>query len=113
RFQLDACALAERLHAEVGEEVMRRPQLIACIKASALTSQPLAVKQVSASEIDGSPRPTESVECLEIQLLGPLIFRQERLRARRDPEGPVSPAHPGPLHAPRPRLTGPQGGSRA
>src|SRR6202521_5024366 len=56
RFQLDACAPGERLHAEVGEEVMRRPQLTACIKASALTSQPLAVEEVSACEIDGNPR---------------------------------------------------------
>src|ERR1700730_2050422 len=97
RFQFDACALGECLHTEVGEEVVRRPQLTACIKASALTSQPLAVEQVSASEIDGSPRSTESVECFEIKLLGPLIFRQERLGARRDPEGPVRPAHPGHL----------------
>ena len=106
RFQLDACALGERLHAEVGEEVVRRPQLPACIDASALTSQPLAVEEVSASEIDGHPRPTESFDRLDIELLGSLVFREQRLRARRDPEGPVRPAHPGHLRETRASIRG-------
>jgi hypothetical protein len=92
-FQLGACALGERLHAEVGEKVVRRPQLLSCIDAPASTSQPLTVEKVSTSEIDGNPRSTEAVDRLDMELLGPLIFHKERLRARRDPEGPVRPAH--------------------
>jgi hypothetical protein len=66
-----------------------------------LTSQPFAVEEVSTSEIDRYPRSTESIHCLDIELLGSLIFRQERIRARRDPEGPVRPARPGHLRETR------------
>ena len=111
RFQLDACALGERLHPEVGEEVMRGPQLFSCVDAPALTSQPLTVEQVSASEIDGHPRPTESFDRLDIASLGLLIFDQQRLRACRDPEGPVRPAHPGHLRETRSSIHGQLGSS--
>ena len=106
RLQLDARALGERLHAEVGEEAVGRPQLPACINASALTSQPFAVEEVSTSEIDGHPSSTESVDRLDVELLGSLIVREERLRARRDPEGPVRPAHPGHLRETRASIRG-------
>src|SRR6266550_507079 len=94
-FQLDSCALGERFDVAVGEEVMRRPELLSCIDAPALTSQPLAVEQVGASEIHGHSRSTKSVDRLDIELLGSLIVRQERLRARGEPEGPVRPARSG------------------
>ena len=79
RLQFDACALGERLHPEVGEEVVRRPQLCAGVKASPVTSQPFAVEEVGASEIDCHPRSAESVDRLDVECLGSLIVGQERL----------------------------------
>ena len=106
RFQLDACALGERLHPEVGEEVVRRPQLRARIEAPALTSQPLTVEEVGTSEIDGHPGSTESIDRLDVERLGSLIVDEERLRARGDPEGPVRSAHPGHLRETRASIRG-------
>jgi hypothetical protein len=36
--RLVPCALGERFHAEVGEEVVGGAQLVACVEASALSS---------------------------------------------------------------------------
>ena len=74
RFQFDARALGKGLRPEVGEEVMRCTQLRSCVDSPTLTSQPLTVEQVSASEIDGHPSPTESFDRLDIAFLGSLIF---------------------------------------
>jgi hypothetical protein len=62
---------------------MRGPQLLACIKASALTSQPLAEEEVSARQIRPDSCSTEPLDRVHIQFLGSLIFHQERL-----PRGP-------------------------
>ena len=59
---MNSCAaLGERLHPEVGEELVGDPQLLACVKASALPSQPLAVQEVGPGEIDRHSRSTEPV----------------------------------------------------
>jgi len=63
---------------------VRRPQLPACIETSALTSQPLTVDEVCTSEIDRDPRPTQSIDRLDIELLGSLNFNRKGLRARRE-----------------------------
>ena len=56
RLQLDPRALGERLHPEVGEEVVGDPQLLARVKASALASQPLAVEQMRPREVQTKAR---------------------------------------------------------
>jgi hypothetical protein len=42
--------------------------------------------EVGTSEIDRDARPTESFDRLHVEFLGSLIFYEQRLRARRDPE---------------------------
>ena len=49
--QLAAGALGERLHADRDEHVVGGPQLLACVDASALAAQPLAVEQMRAGEL--------------------------------------------------------------
>src|SRR3954468_5664758 len=89
RLQLDPGALRERLHPEVGEELARDTKLGARIHPATLATQPLTVQEVGAGEVDRDPRSAEAVDGLEIQLLRLRTVRQERTRARRDPQGPV------------------------
>jgi hypothetical protein len=87
-----------------------QPQLRTCIGASAFASEPFAVQKVSTSEIDRHPGSTEAIDRLDIELLGSLIVRQERLRARGDPAGPIRPAHPGHLRETQANTRGQLGG---
>src|SRR5258708_27737645 len=59
------------------------------------TWEPLAVEKVSTGEIDRDQGSAESLDRLEIDLLGHHAFGQERLRAGCDPESPVCAASPG------------------
>jgi hypothetical protein len=56
RLQLDPGALGERLHPEVGEKLVGDSQFLACVKASALPSQPLAVEQMRPHEVHTKAR---------------------------------------------------------
>jgi hypothetical protein len=58
RFQLDACALGERLHAEVGEEVVRCPQLPSCSR----TVRRRTSSSTRTSDTTDSLEPFESME---------------------------------------------------
>ena len=73
RFQFNACTFGERLHPEVGEEVVRCPQLSSCIDEPALTSQPFTEEQVCTGEINRDPSPTESFNRLDVERLGSMI----------------------------------------
>jgi len=79
RFQLDARAIDECIHAELGEHLVRRAQLCAGVNASTVASQPLAVHKVGAGEINCHPASTESVDCFDVQRVGSLIARQKRI----------------------------------
>jgi hypothetical protein len=67
-FQLDAGAFGERLHPEIGEVVIRRSQVLACVEASALTPQPFAVEEVGAGEIDAHAGSAEALDRLGVQI---------------------------------------------
>jgi hypothetical protein len=79
--QLDHRALRERLHSEVGEELMGNAELLSRIHAPALTSKPLAIQEVGTREVDCDPGAPESVDRLHEQVLGPRTLGQERARA--------------------------------
>jgi hypothetical protein len=50
------------------------PQLLACVQASPLTSQPLAVEQVRAREVDAEARRPEMLDRLTVERLGRFRF---------------------------------------
>jgi len=56
RLQLAVCALGERLHAEVVGHFVSDPELLASVRATTLTSEPLAVKEMRARELGTKPR---------------------------------------------------------
>ena len=55
-LQLAVRALGERLHAEVVEHLVSDPQLLASVRVTTLTSEPLAVKQMRACQLGTKPR---------------------------------------------------------
>jgi hypothetical protein len=63
RLQLAVCALGERLHAEVVEHLVSDPQLLASVRVTTLTSEPLAVKEMRARASSGRSRvrPSRSI----------------------------------------------------
>ena len=95
RLQLDPRALGERLRPEAGEEVVGGAQLLARVHAPAFASQPLAVEQVGAGEVDRHARSSEPLGRLYVEVLGVLAVEEERPRAGRDPERPVRAARGG------------------
>ena len=82
------------------------PQLIASVHAPPFASQPLAVEEAGASEIDPHARSAESLDGLDVQVLGRPAFGQERARACRESERPVRTARPRHLHELAQRIVG-------
>src|SRR5580692_1518900 len=80
--QFAACALGERFHADRGEHVVGRAQLLARVDAPALAAQPLPVQQMRAGEIWAQLRPAQPVDCLAITALGVRALAEQRLAAR-------------------------------
>jgi hypothetical protein len=87
-LQLGPGALGERLHPEVGEEVVGDPQLLACVKASALASQPLTVEQMSPREVQKQACGLQTGDRLAVKRLGCFPSIEECPRARFDAQCP-------------------------
>ena len=62
RPELDPAPARRSFHTGVGEEVVCDPQLFARVEPTAFASQPLAVKQPSASEVHPEPCRLEAVD---------------------------------------------------
>src|SRR5712692_3564761 len=82
RLELDACALREGLHPELGEELVCRPQLRSRVDPSAFPSEPLAVVEVRAREVDAEARRPEVLGRLAVKGLGRFSFGEQSPRAR-------------------------------
>jgi hypothetical protein len=50
--ELDQRALSECLHAELPEHLVRTAELFACVETPALPTQPLAVEQLGALDLE-------------------------------------------------------------
>ncbi len=70
RLQFEPCALGERLHPEVGEELMGDPQLIPCVKAAALAAQPLPVEQMRPRQVETKACRLQKIDRLSVERLG-------------------------------------------
>src|SRR4051812_46355670 len=88
RLQLHPRALGERLHPELGEEVVGVPQLRACVQAPELAPQPLAVEQMRPREVEAKACRFQTVDGLTVQRLGGFPATEERPRARFDTQCP-------------------------
>ena len=71
---------------------MRGAQLLACVDAPVLTTQPLAVEQTGAGELAAEARAAEPLDRLAVEPLRGIALAQQRPRARLDAERPVGAA---------------------
>src|SRR6187200_588452 len=78
RLQLDSRALGEGLHSEVREEVVSDAQLVTRVEAAALPSQPLAVEQMRAREVQTKACRLQTIDCVAVERLGFFPSIQER-----------------------------------
>src|SRR4029077_13053372 len=78
----------ERLHPEVGEELVGDPQLIPRIKPAALPSQPLPIEQMRSRQVHAEARRLKVLDRGSVERLSPVSGREERFRARFDAETP-------------------------
>src|SRR3954465_8283885 len=81
-LKLLAGALGERLHADRGEHLVGRAQLVARVDPAILAAQPLPVEQMSAGELGTKRGPRQSLDGLAMQALGALTLAQECPAAR-------------------------------
>src|SRR5205823_14845360 len=82
--QLDTCSFREALHAEVAEESVRDPQLLARVDVSTSAPQPFAVHQMSAGEVEAQCRGTQTIDGGAVSTLGGVAVAQQCARSRGD-----------------------------
>src|SRR3954468_3236776 len=97
-LKLLAGALGERLHADRGQHLVGRAQLVARVDPAVLAAQPLPVEQMSPGELGTPPGPCQSLDRLAIQALGALTLAQECPAARLYSPAPVGVAGRGRCH---------------
>ena len=73
-----AGTLGERLGAHGVEHLERRSQLLAGIDPAVLPTQPLAIQQVGAGEMDGHTAALEPFDRLAVEGVGGLAVTQQR-----------------------------------
>ena len=81
--------LGKRLGPHPVEHVVRDAKLFAGVDSSVLAPQPLAVQQVSTSELDDDPSALQPLDRFGVESLGCLAFFEQRSGASQDPEGPI------------------------
>src|SRR4029453_2086410 len=66
-YQLAARGFGERGHTDLDENFVRRPQLLACIDATAFAAQPLAIEEMRARLIGTELAPLQPLDRLAIE----------------------------------------------
>ena len=72
-------------------------QVLACVDASLLAAEPLAVHEVGAGDVDGDAAAPEALDRFLVELVGFRAVAEQRARSRFDPERPVRAAGARPL----------------
>ena len=88
--QLAPGALGERLHPDLGEHLLGRPEPLARLAETRLAAQPLSVHEMAARELGPAPRPAEPLDRLAIRRLGGIAIGEKRPRTRLDAEREVA-----------------------
>src|SRR5581483_10631176 len=76
--ELTACTGGECLHPDRAEQVVRGPELLARLDASALAAQPLAEEQVRAGELGPERSSAEPADRLGVEQLGRVAVTCQR-----------------------------------
>jgi hypothetical protein len=76
--QLAAGALAECLHAELGEHVVRDAKLVARVDSAALAPQPLSIEEMGPRELASQTGEAQVLDGLAVKLLGGVAVADER-----------------------------------
>ena len=71
-------ALGERLHPDLGEELLSRPQPIARLTHTALATQPLAEEQVRPGKLGTQSRQAQPIDRFAVEVLGRSAVAQQR-----------------------------------
>jgi hypothetical protein len=85
-------ALSKRFGAETVRYLVGGSQLFACVDAPVLATQPFAVHQVGASQVNGDTAAFEAGDGLAVQRLGGPAVAEQRARSGQYAEGPIRPA---------------------
>src|SRR4051795_10793440 len=88
-LKLFAGALGERLHADRGQHLVGRAQLVARVDPAVLAAQPLPVEQMSAGELGTKRGPCQPLDGFAMQTLGALTLAHECPAARLYSPAPV------------------------
>src|SRR5204862_4630446 len=92
RQQLAAGALGERLGADLLEAVIGGAKLLACVDAPVLATQPFAVQEFGAGEVDHATAALEPLDRLAVERLRTFPIGQQGARAGLDAKGPIGAA---------------------
>ena len=85
-------ALGERLGPDVGERVVGGSELLARVDAAVLATQPFAVEEPGAGEVDHATAGREPLDGLAVEGLRSRSLAEQRARAGLDAERPVGAA---------------------
>src|SRR4051794_4171919 len=88
-LKLPPGSLGQRLHADRGQHLVGRAQLVARIDPAVLPAQPLPVEQMSAGELGTKRGPCQPLDGFAMQTLGALTLAQQGAAARLYPLTPV------------------------
>jgi hypothetical protein len=82
----------EPLGRDAAEDLVRRSELDAGVDAAVLTTEPLAVQELSASEMGGASAAAEKLDRLLVKAFGVVTLGKECCRPRPHAERPVGAA---------------------
>src|SRR4051812_3556086 len=92
--QLAACALGERLGADLVEAVVGGAELLARVNAPVLATQPFAVQELGAGVMDHATAALEPLDRLAVERFRIASVAQQRARAGLDAKCPIGAAGP-------------------
>src|SRR5580704_19673622 len=82
-------ALSECLHANGGEHVVGRAQLLACVEAPVIAAQPLPVDQMRAGQLRTELRTAQPADRFAIAVVSVGAVAEQRPAARLNAEGDI------------------------
>ena len=97
RLQFGSGALCEPIHAEVGEQLMGRPQLGASITRPLLAPEPFPVQESRAGKVEAQPGGQKPLDRLLVQSFCFITLREQSLTPCLNAKSPACPARVGAL----------------